>query len=206
MMSSLRLTVAAVLLSLGAAGCGSVLRSDAPPEQIYVLRPAAAAQSTAATLPGMIAVARPQMQPGLATPRIALTRPGNRLDYYAASRWGAVLSQVASAFAAESLVASRRFEQVVEGSRGGAQFELQLTVRHFEAEYGSAGAPQAHVAFECLLTAGTPRRVLGTCDGEARVPAAADRMGAIVTALEQAAQQAMEQVVEKAAQLAAGAP
>lgn len=204
MTPSLRITVAALLLSL-TAGCGSVLRSDAPLEQIYVLRPGPAAEA-GAVVPGMIAVARPQVQPGLVTPRIALTRPGNRLDYYAASRWGAPLPQVVSAFAAEALAGSRRFEQVVEGTRGGAQFELQLTVRHFEAEYADAGAPQARVALECLLTAGTPRRLLGACDGAATVAATADRMGAIVMAMEAAAQQAMDQVVTKAAQLATTAP
>ena len=61
------------------------------------------------------------------------------------------------------------------------------------------------MVFGCLLTAGTPRSVVGPCDGAATVPAAADRMGAIVQAMEQAAQQAMAQVTAQALQLAASA-
>ena len=78
-MISIRLTAATAMLAL-LPGCGGMLRSDAPADQIYVIRPAAAA-TQATPLPAMIAVARPLVQPGLATTGIALTRPGNRLDY-----------------------------------------------------------------------------------------------------------------------------
>jgi len=204
---------AAVLLlalcSLGA--CSSALKSTAPAEQIYVLQPMAApAAGGALPVGGLLSVQRPVVQPGLATMRIALTRPGNRLDYYAGSRWGAQLPQVVDAFATQSLVASGRFELVSGGERGsgGARFELALTVRHFEAEYrdDGDGAPQARVGFECVLSSGTPRRPLGRCDAAAVVPATANRMGPIVQALEAAAQQAMAQVIEQAAQLAAAPP
>jgi cholesterol transport system auxiliary component len=188
------------------AGCGGLLKSGAPPLQIYVLRPAAVEAPAAAPVPGVLAVPRPVAQPGLNSPRIALTRPGNRLDYFAGASWGASLPQVVGALATESLRSSGRFEIVAEAERsGGARYELQLTVRRFEAEYqdDGAAAPSARVEFECLLTTSAPRNVLGRCDGAAVVPASANRMSAIVQAMEQAAQQALAQVIERSAEAAA---
>lgn len=198
--------LACLALCTALAGCGGLLKSNAPPVQVYVLRPAAvAAPAPSAPVAGTLIVARPAVQPGLASTRIALTRPGNRLDHFADASWGATLAQVAGALAVESLQSSGRFEVVADAaSAGGARLELQLTVRHFEAEYGSdeGAAPDARVAFECLLTTSTPRNVLGRCDGAAVVPATANRLGAIVAALEQAAQQALAEVAEKAAAVA----
>jgi hypothetical protein len=64
----------------------------------------------------------------------------------------------------------------------------------------------ARVAFECVLMSGVPRRVLGRCDAEATEPAAANRMGAIVAALERAAQAALGRVREQAVAAAGTVP
>lgn len=174
------------------AGCGG-LRSDAEPDRIYVLHPAVEAPQ-AAPLPGLLMVPRPTVQPGLDTDRIALTRAGNELDYYALSRWSGSLSQVLGAFAVQSLGGA--FVTVVGAERGAgpADYELLLTVRHFEAAYGGGGAPHVQVAVDCLLVATTPRRVLGNCGAEVREPVGDNRMSAIVAAFERATQQAMQQV------------
>lgn len=187
---------AALLVATALAACGG-LRSDAAPEQIYVLnavRPAAAPNP----VPGVLAVPRPAVHPGLDTDRIALKRAGNELDYYAASRWGGNLSQVLGAFALQSVAGS--FATVTSGGQrvGPAGYELLLTVRHFEAEYGNGGAPEVRVALECLLVATAPRRVLGGCDAEVREPAGENRMAAIVLAFERAAQRAFGEVRGKA--------
>lgn len=196
--------VAVALLATMLAGCGG-LRSDAEADRIYVLHPAAeAAEATTAPLPGMLMVPRPAVQPGLDTNRIALTRAGNELDYYALSRWSGSLPQVLEAFAVQSLQGA--FVTVVGAGRGAgaADHELLLTVRDFQAEYGAGGAPQVHVALDCLLVATSPRRVLGSCNAEVREPAADNRMSAIVAAFERAAQQAMQQVRARAVAVASG--
>ncbi|MDR2216140.1 MAG: ABC-type transport auxiliary lipoprotein family protein [Nevskiaceae bacterium] len=197
--------VAALLVPL--AACGGLLRRSGV-EQIYVLHPAEPAAAGAVTpTPGVLSVRRPEVQPGLETMRIALLRPGNRLDYFADSRWGASLPQVVDAFATQTLLSSNRFESVSDSERGGGaeRFVLSLMVRHFEAAYSAneAAPPQVHVAFECLLLTGGAREPLGRCDGQATVPAAENRMESIVQAFEAAARQAMEQVVTKVAGLAA---
>jgi ABC-type uncharacterized transport system auxiliary subunit len=75
---------------------------------------------------------------------------------------------------------------------------LLLTVRRFEAEEAGLGPPTAQVKIECLLATGNPRRVLGRCDTEVSEPAAANRMGEVVAALERAAQKAIAEIRSKA--------
>lgn len=173
----------------------SGLSSKSEPDQTYVLR--AAPESGAAAIPGVLSVLRPAVQPGLDSDRIMLTRGGQELDQFAASRWGESLPRVVSALAVESLAGGGGFTTVVDSSRAAVatDYELLLTVRHFEAAFESINSsPVIHVAFECTLMAGTPRRVLGRCDGAADEPAAENRMSAIVAAMERAAQRALAAV------------
>jgi ABC-type uncharacterized transport system auxiliary subunit len=192
------------------AACGGGLKSSAPGEQVYVLHPARVS-SAAPAVNSMLVVPQPEAQPALNTHRIALTQPGNRLDYFADSRWGAALPQVLGALVVESLVASGTFSVVTgtDPSAGNGDFQLLLTVRRFEAEYSgdpSGIAPVARVSIECLLTTGAPRRVVGRCDAQAEEPARENRMSEIVAALEVAAQRALTQIGGEAAALAAGVP
>lgn len=180
------------------AGCNG-LRSDAGAERVYVLNPAPATAGAPA-VPGVLLVLRPAVQPGLDTERIAVLNGANEMDYYAASRWGEALPRVISALAVQSLVGPGGFGTVVSVERAlvASDFELLLAVRHFEAVQDGGGAPVARVAFECVVTTAAPRRVLGRCDAEANEPASANRMGAIVAALERAAQVALARVREQA--------
>jgi len=181
----------AALLCVLLVAC-SGLTSKIQPDQTYLLRAAPGAGAPAVS--GVLAVLRPAVQPGLDTDRIMLTRPGQQLDQFAASRWGEPLPRVISALAVESLAGGGGFATVVDSSRTAvaANYELLLTVRHFEAAFDSDNAaPVIHVAFECVLAAGTPRKVIGRCDGAADEPAAENRMSAIVAAMEHAAQRAL---------------
>lgn len=196
--------VAAAML----AGCGSLLSSKSVPERIYVLN---AAPATAAGQPvaAVLSVPRPVVHPGLDTDRIALVRPGNEMDYYAASRFGEPLPRVLTALVLQSMGGGDGFATTISSERAGVpgDFELLLTARRFEAEYSSGVvAPRAQVAIDCLLVTGAPRRVLGRCDGAATEAAVADRMGEIVVALERAAQKALGEVRAKAVALARAEP
>lgn len=176
--------------------CSGLLSSKEDTPGIYVLR-AAPASTAPVAVPGVLAVLRPVVQPGLDTDLIMLTRNGQELDNFAASRWGESLPRVVAALAVQSLAGGGGFANVAEAGRApvASDFELLLTVRHFEAAYESVGAaPVIQVAFECTLTAGSPRRVLGRCDASASEPADGNRMGAIVAAMEKAAQRALVEV------------
>jgi cholesterol transport system auxiliary component len=200
---------AAALMS----ACG-IFKSNSPGEQVYILHPAgqaAASAGNAAVIDAMLVVPQPEAAAALNTPRIALTQPDNRLDYFADSRWAAPLPQVLGALVVESLIASKTFSVVAgaDPSPGHGDFQLLLTVRHFEAEYAggtSDSTPVARVAIECLLTSTSPRRVVGRCDAEARETAGENRMGEIVAALERAAQKAVTEMGGKVAAMAGTKP
>ena len=195
--ASVATTVAALMLT----GCSGLLQNKEEPDQTYMLRAAPAPTAPAPSVPGVLSVLRPVMQPGLDTDRILLTRNGQELDHFASSRWSDSLSRVVAALAVQSLAGSGGFANVAEAGRGpvASDYELLLTVRHFEAAYDSAGAaPVIHVALECTLVASTPRRVLGRCDATAEETANDNRMGAIVAAMERATQRALAQVRSQA--------
>jgi cholesterol transport system auxiliary component len=190
------------------AGCSGLLRNETSPDRIYVLH-AAPLSAGGQAVPGVLSVPRLVMGPGLDTDRIALVRSGNEMDYYAASRYGESLSKILSALVLQSMGGAEGFATAVSTERAAlpSDFELLLTVRRFEADYaGALSSPRAQVAFDCLLVAGAPRRVLGSCDGAATEPAGADRMSEIVLALERATQKALSEVRTRAAALAKAAP
>ncbi|MEJ0099453.1 MAG: ABC-type transport auxiliary lipoprotein family protein [Pseudomonadota bacterium] len=195
-----KLILAGIVASVLTTACSGLLHSKDDPDRIYLLRAAPAAG--AAAVPGVLAVLHPAVQPGLDTESILLTHDGQELDHFAASRWGDTLPQVIAALAVQSLAGGGGFANVVDAGRAivPADYELVLTVRHFEAAYAAgSAAPVAQVAFECALVAGSPRRVLGRCDATASEPASGNRVGAIVAALEVAAQHALAEVRSKAA-------
>lgn len=181
-------------------GC-SFLKSNAGAEQTYVLR-AAPPVAASTPVPVTLQMLRPSVEPGLDSMRIALVRPGNRLDYYAKARWSGPLADVVHSLAAQSLRASGAFASV-DTDRGGfgAQSVLAITVRRFEAEYGAdeMAPPTAHVRFECTLGDRLDRHTIANFDVEVAVPATENRLGPVVVALERAANQALAQLTEKTA-------
>jgi len=188
-------------LSVLLAGCGGLLRSTAPAEQTFRLRSALPAVSNVAAIKTTLQLLPVAVQPGLDTTRIALVRPGNRLDWYADARWAGPLNDVVTALLAQSLRDSGRFAQVAtDAAAMDADVVLAVTVRRFEAEQSAEGAlPVAQVRLECTLSSLTAHRQLATFTATAAVPAGANRLTAVVAALEQAAQQAVAEVVEQAA-------
>lgn len=189
--------LALTLLVTLVTGC-SGLKSNAKSEQAFLLRPAPPV-AAATPVPVTLQLPRPVVQPGLDSPRIALARPGNRLDYYAGARWAGSLSDVVHSLAAQTLRASGAFASV-DSDRGGfgAQVVLAITVRRFEAEYGADenAAPRARVVLECTLGDRVERNTLATFDVDTTVQADANRLSSVVAALETAANQALAQVVE----------
>jgi ABC-type uncharacterized transport system auxiliary subunit len=189
-------------------GCKGLLRNEEAPERIYVLHAAPVAAS-GEPLAAVLSVPRLVVGPGLDTHRIALTRSGNELDYYADSRFGESLPKVLTTLVLQSMTGGDGFQTAVSTERAALpnDFELLLTVRRFEAEYTTLlSPPRAQVAIDCLLVAGAPRRVLGHCDGAATEAAGSDRMGEIVPALERATQRALAEVRGKAVALAKAVP
>ena len=188
------------------AGC-SILKSNVPQQQVFVLRPVAPV-AVATTAPAGLQLPKPNVDPALDHERIALVRPGNRVDYYAGARWGGSLSDVLDSLFAQRFRASGAFP-MVDTDRGGfgAQYVIAITVRRFEAEYGADpnAAPTAQVVLECTVGNRNNRTTVASFDVATSAPAADNRLGEVVAALDRAANDAVTQVIERTAGVVAGA-
>src|SRR5262245_46687094 len=95
------------LTAMAVGGCSGGLHSDAPANQIYILRAASsvtpaptdavarpldAAGSASAEAPSL-QLPRPSADPGLSTEAIMLVRSDHRLDYYSGSSWAGALPE-----------------------------------------------------------------------------------------------------------------
>ena len=185
------------LLCLGLAGCSGLFQSKAKPEQTYYLRAPAArtAATSAPAIPASVRVIRPAASPGLDTSRIMLVEADHRMNFFSGSRWPATAPELIEALAVQTLRASGAWVSV--GSSGGpfpADYLLQIHVQRFEADYseGTAGAPVVHVVLECVVGRRAGREVLATFTAAGSAAAAANRLGEVVMAFEQATGVALE--------------
>jgi ABC-type uncharacterized transport system auxiliary subunit len=196
-------TVALLASALAMSGC-SGLRSKVPVDQVYLLQPQLPAAAASDAVAGSLRVLLPAVAPGLDTERIALTRPDGRLDYYSASRWPADLSLVLQPLLVDALRAGGRFRNVQsDGTPFNAEYLLQVEVRQFGIEYDAASNPVARVTLACLMGRANDRTAVRSFAIEQSVPAAANRMGAVVGALNQALGAALAQLADESARAAA---
>jgi cholesterol transport system auxiliary component len=197
-------------LALLLGGCTG-LKSSAPVDQIYVLRPTAAAAGAVVATPvpvdASLQILRVEAHPGLESERIALLRPGRRLDFYSGGRWAAGLPTVLSALIVESFRASGVFANVSEDRNVGSDFALDISVLRFEAEYADEdSAPTAQLLFDCTLLSRRERNVLASFRIAAAVPAGENRLGSVVDALDKVANQALVELRVRTAEAIARAP
>lgn len=215
MIRALRLPVSLACALALLAGCGGTFTSKAPVSRAYILRPAAPmalpadAGATAAQAPfaGTLRIPRPNPGPGFETDRILLLRKDRELDFYSTGHWAAPIPDMIAALAIETLRRDRLFTGVYgEGTPMRSEYFLQITVRKFLAEYtDGADAPVAQVVLDCTLGQRIDRAVIAQFTASGTAPAAANRMGDVVTAYESALQQALASVATSLA-LAAATP
>ena len=203
------------LLCVCLAGCSGLFQSKAKPEQTYYLRappprtagtaPAAGASAAAAATPAMPAslrVIRPAAGPGLDTSHIMLVQADRRMNFFSGSRWPAPAPQVIEALAVETLRGSGAWTSV-QGSASPfpADYLLQIHLQRFEADYGEgAGAPVVHAVLDCIIGRREGREVLTTFTAAGSAAAAANRLGEVVIAFEQATGAALEALSQQTEQ------
>jgi ABC-type uncharacterized transport system auxiliary subunit len=202
------------LLCLSLAGCSGLFQSKAKPEQTYYLRAPAArnagtssqAGASAATatpaIPASVRVIRPVAGPGLDTSRIMLVQADHRMNFFSGSRWPATTPEVIEALAVQTLRASGAWASVgASGSPFPSDYLLQVYVQRFEADYSEgAVAPVVHVALECVVGRREGREVLATFTAAGSAAAAANRLGEVVMAFEQATGVALEALSQRTEQ------
>ncbi|HTC43683.1 MAG TPA: ABC-type transport auxiliary lipoprotein family protein [Steroidobacteraceae bacterium] len=193
-MRYLRLLPMALLGALCA--CSGLLRSNAPPLQLYVLQPPVLQNAPQAAV-ASLRISRPLAAPGLNTDRIALLRPANRLDYYAGSRWSATLPEVISQLQLSVFQNDPAWRAVADDrSNFNAEYLLQTSIERFAADYATdSGPPMIRVDLHCLLIRRSDGILLGSFPVSESQPAQENRLASVVAAFSVAAGRAMASVV-----------
>lgn len=197
--------LAPILLALAVAGCSSLLRSDAPPVQVYTLQPSAAPPAGAADPPSVLAaslrVAHPIAGPGLATSQIVLLQPDHRMNVYAASAWATDAPALIESLAAQALRASGEWRSVEDAeSPFPSDYLLQISIRRFDADYPAGGGqpPTVHVTLDCTLGGDSGRMVLASFVAAGSSAAGANRLSEVVAAFQRATDQALASMSQQA--------
>ena len=190
----------AVLTAFLVAACSGGLRSNAPALHTYILRAHAPAAAPATQPAGAsVQVELPTSAPGLGSEHIVIVQPDHRLSYFAASEWAEELPQVVQALAMERLRASGDWAAVSDSDGAiSSEYFLQIAIRRFEAEYTSEAAPPTvQVVFDCALGRHADRVLLASFSAHGTAVASANRVGAVVTAFEEAANAALSEVTAR---------
>ena len=189
-----------LLVLLLASSC-SGLHSKQAATQIYVLAPQLSAPAAGATAAGAnpavatLKVLRPLSVPGLDTDRIALTRSGQRLDYFAHSSWAAPLPELVQSGAIDALRAGGNFRAVQSDAAPlEADYLLQLEVRRFHAQYQDAGPPTVRVQLVATLARRSDRTVIASVMAASDVPVSVNRLQSVSAAFEVAFGAALAQL------------
>jgi len=187
-------------------GCGSLLQSNAKPEQTYYLRapavPAGAVTASATSPEPSLRVGHPLADPGLDTSHIMLLQNDHRMSFYTGARWPAAMPDLVGSLAVQTLRASGNWASVQDpASPFPADYLLQITVRRFDADYsdapGGSAAPAAQVVFDCSIGRREGREVVSSFVVAGSATAAANRLGEVVAAFEQATDTALQQLAQQ---------
>ena len=170
---------------------------------------AGAGDAQRADLPADLAVLKPRVRAGLDTDRIAALYPDRRLDYFADARWSGPLDQVIQDLVVQLFHLRAGLRNVSgDASAFASAYWLEIEVADFQAEYTDGGLPPTvRVHFLARIGSSGERRIIARFEADARRPAAANRLSAIVDAYDRAANEALMQIAaDCAAALAPDAP
>jgi len=186
---------AGIAAAIALAGCSGGLHSDAPATQVYVMRAAPHPQAPTKPATASLHVNRPMAAPGLDSDHLVLVQPDHKMSYYIASRWPADLPSVVESLAVDTLRTSGEWATVQDsGSAFSSDYMLQIVIRRFEADYTAGTVPEVHVVLDCTVGRRTGREVISSFVAEGSAAAAANRLGDVVGAFEEAANHAMADI------------
>jgi cholesterol transport system auxiliary component len=175
------------------SGCISLLPKSKP-AQLYRFGPVPAGASAAR--PGSVAVFRTNGSfAGEAADDRILTLSGGKAAYIAESRWVAPAVVLFDEAVGQAFDASP-IRLIARGQQGRSAYALRLDVRNFEARYasGRGAAPTVVVRVHAALSR-SDQTIVGEQIFEASVPAADNRVGAIVGAYDRAVSEVLGKLV-----------
>ncbi|MBI1179409.1 MAG: hypothetical protein GC201_02555 [Alphaproteobacteria bacterium] len=192
-----RLRFAGLLVPLLLAGCGGLVKlpNSGPAPSLYNLTPIDSAAVQPVKL--LLRIEDPTVGGGLDTPMIARRSSPNELQYFAGVRWSGRPGEMLQNVLVQSF---ENIGQDVTEARGGAvvpaQYELQVDVRDFQAEYyHGATTPTVHVRLALKLVRLGPLGSAGQRVVDETVQAGGADMAAVVAAFDQAAHQALQETL-----------
>jgi ABC-type uncharacterized transport system auxiliary subunit len=124
------------------------------------------------------------------------------MSYYVASRWPSDLPSVVEALTVDTLRSSGAWSTVQDSASAfSSDYLLQIVIRRFEADYSvSATAPEVHVVLDCTVGRRAGREIIDSFVAEGAAVAAANRLGDVVSAFEEASNKALDEIAVRAAQ------
>jgi len=201
--------LALLALSWVPSGCaGSLFKTKVAPPTMYLLSIASPAAAAAAGSPQRadlavdLAVLKPRVRAGLDTDRIAALYPDRRLDYFADARWSGPLDEVVQDLVVQLFRLRAGLRNVSgDASAFASAYWLEIEVADFQAEYTADGAapPTVRVHFLARIGSSGERRIIARFEADAREPASANRLSAIVDAYDRAANEALTQIAASCA-------
>jgi cholesterol transport system auxiliary component len=174
--------------ALTLSGCISLLPKSKPAQLYRFGESAAASQAAAGPLTRRIGVFKTNTRfaEEAADDRI-LTVTGGKAAYIAESRWVAPASILFDQAVSNAFDASKGpVRLIARGQQGKADYALRVEVRDFEARYGNPDAAPVVVVRVYAALSRTDQTVVGEQIFDASVPAADNRVGAIVDAYDKA--------------------
>jgi cholesterol transport system auxiliary component len=192
-------SVAALLL----AGCGSLLPTPAPPPARYTLDDAVAAPAAAAPVSApSLRINLPQAAAGHDSAQMVYLRRPFQLEAYAQSVWVDTPARMLAPLLSAALARSGAFAAVVAapGTAGG-DVQLDTTILRLQQDFTTGVPSQVRFSLRATLVDSATRRVIGTRDFDAVLPATGeDALGGVL-----AARRAVQQVLAEVAAFCAQA-
>ena len=186
------------LAGVAAAVAGCTLPGGGEPPQLYTLTPKSTFESGLPSVDWQLIVERPISSAGLNTQRIALQRTPVTLDYFAHADWTDTAPQLIQSLLIESFENTGRIKAVSrESTQLRPDYELQLELREFQAEYDKSGQPPlVRVRLNAKLIRMPDRSIVGGHTVERTVRSQSGDMSSIVLAFDDALGKVMKRIVE----------
>ena len=187
--------LSAVLPTLLLNGCGSVLTSEQPARQDYLLRPYLATAPADGRVKPELAL-RVAVIPGLDTDRILALGVDARLNNYANARWPDHLPEVLASVMQRSLESSGLFASVQVAATGAADpWTLDVELREFYGIQNAAGETSSvRVGLAGRLACGGQVHALSVTES---AQVAEERLAVVVAAHQAALDSVTRQLIDR---------
>ena len=188
-----RVTLGTVCTAVLLTGCSGLFHSNARPDQVYYLRASAGPQGIP-PIAASLRFNRPTAGPGLQGSQIMLVQSDQRMSFYEEARWPAAPANLVEMLAVEKLRGAAVWQSVADStSPFPSDYVLLVNVRRFEADYTAGSvAPEIHVVLDCIIGKRAGREVIKSFIAEGSVPAAANKLSAVVAAFDAATNAALD--------------